>query len=313
MVSSVLGWPEFSNPGILQNPYHVSSNEDMALNVRVIRFFRTAWLLVGILTGYSIVANAQPPGTPVRGSSADAILIAGSSDLPDEPEAARQQENSSALDSATVQQARPEESEQGKQTKRILGIVPNFSSVSANSHLAAQSPKEKFDDFVSDSFDYSSFVFIGILSGVSQVQGSIPEFHSGAPAYARYYWHSFADQTDENLWVGFLLPVALREDARYYTLGSGTEDKHNGFLKRAGYAFTRILVTRTDSGGNSFNFSEVVGAGAAAGISNLYYPASNRTWTKTGQRWALNVGIDGGTFIFKEFWPDINHAIFHTK
>jgi hypothetical protein len=74
-----------------------------------------------------------------------------------------------------------------------------------------------------------------------------------------------------------------------------------------------MLVTRTDSGGSSFNFSEVVGAGAASGISNLYYPSSNRTWTKTGQRWALNVGIDGATFIFKEFWPDLNKAIFHTK
>jgi hypothetical protein len=285
----------------------------MALNVRVILFFRTAWFLVCILTGCSILANAQLQVTPVRSSSEDASLIAAASDLPDEPAVTRQQQNSSTASPLPVQQVRPEESEQGRQTKRILGIVPNFRSVSANSHLPAQSPKEKFGDFARDSFDYSSFVFIGILSGVSQLQGSTPEFHSGAPAYARYYWHNFADQTDENLWVGFLLPVALREDARYYTLGSGIRDKHNGLLKRAGYAFTRILVTRTDSGGNNFNYSEVVGAGAAAGISNLYYPASNRTWTKTGQRWVLNVGIDGGTFIFKEFWPDINHAIFHTK
>jgi hypothetical protein len=28
---------------------------------------------------------------------------------------------------------------------------------------------------------------------------------------------------------------------------------------------------------------------------------------------ALNVGIDGATFIFKKFWPDLNRAIFYTK
>jgi hypothetical protein len=207
----------------------------------------------------------------------------------------------------------PQESEQGKQTKRILGVVPNFRSVSVNAHLPAQTPGEKFKGFTQDSFDYSSFIFVGILSGVSQLQGSTPEFHTGPPAYGRYYWHNFADQTDENLWVGFLLPVALKEDPRFYTLGSGGGGKHNNAAKRAAYAFSRILVTRTDSGGSSFNFSEVVGAGAASGISNLYYPSSNRSWTKTGQRWALNVGIDGGTFIFKEFWPDINRKIFHTK
>jgi hypothetical protein len=218
-------------------------------------------------------------------------------------------------------QAPEAESDEGKQTKRILGILPNFRSVSANTYLPAQSPKEKFVGVVQDSFDYSSFIFVGGLAGVGQLQGSVAEFHSGAPAYARYYWHDFVDQTDENLWVGFLLPAALHQDARYYTLGrwehggNGTAKRsgHNGIAKRAGYAFTRIFITRTDSGGSSFNFSEVVGAGASAGISNLYYPSSNRGWNKTGQRWVLNVGIDGTTFIFKEFWPDINHAIFHNK
>lgn len=212
----------------------------------------------------------------------------------------------------------PQEAEQGKQTKRILGVVPNFRSVSVNAHLPAETPKGKFVGFAQDSFDYSSFIFVGLLSGVSQLQGSTPEFHTGPPAYARYYWHNFADQTDENLWVGFLLPATLKEDPRFYTLGSvgggsGAAGKHNNVAKRTAYAFSRILVTRTDSGGSSFNFSEVVGAGAASGISNLYYPSSNRSWTKTAQRWVLNVGIDGGVFIFKEFWPDINRKIFHAK
>jgi hypothetical protein len=205
------------------------------------------------------------------------------------------------------------ESNEGRQTKRILGIVPNFRSVSVNSHLSAQTPKQKFIGFTQDSFDYSSFIFIGILSGVSQLEGATPEFHTGPPAFARYYWHNFADQTDENLWVSFLIPVALHQDPRFYTLGSRSNGKHNGIVKRAGYAFSRMLITRADSGGSSFNFSEVVGSGTAAGIANLYYPGSNRGWTKTGQRWALNVGIDGATNIFKEFWPDINNAIFHSK
>jgi hypothetical protein len=208
---------------------------------------------------------------------------------------------------------------EGAQTRRILGIVPNFRAVSVNSHLPPQSTKEKFTGFVQDSFDYSSFIFVGLLSGVEQLQGSSPEFHTGPAAYGRYYWHSFADQTDENLWVEFLLPAALHEDPRYYTLGRlgsehGARQRHpNGALKRTAYAFSRIVITRTDSGGNNFNFGEVVGAGAASGLSNLYYPASDRSWTKTGQRWALNVGIDGATFVFREFWPDLNRKFFHQK
>jgi hypothetical protein len=260
-----------------------------------------ASLLGYIFISYSIQASAQQQSTLVRAPSMEVRSIAAVPGLPDAPNPSWQPE----MPSLPARQSSPAESDEGQQTKRILGILPNFRSVSVNTYLPAQTPKEKFIGFAKDSFDYSSFTFIGLLSGVSQLQGSIPEFHTGPPAFARYYWHNFADQTDENLWVGFLLPVALHQDARYYTLGSGTARKHNGFAKRVGYAFSRILITRTDSGGSNFNFSEVVGAGASASISNLYYPSSNRNWTKTGQRWALNVGIDDATFIFKEFWPDM--------
>ena len=206
-----------------------------------------------------------------------------------------------------------QDAEEGRQTKRILGVIPNFRAVSVDIHLPPQTPKEKFVGFAKDSFDYSSFVWIAALAGISQAQNSTPEFRQGAAGFGRYYWHSYADQTDENLWVEFLLPVATHEDPRYYTLGRRTANGHNGPLKRAGYAVGRLFVTRTDSGGNTFNISEVGGAGAAAAISNTYYPGRERTWTKTYQRWFLNVSLDGMTNVFREFWPDINNAIFHGK
>jgi hypothetical protein len=56
---------------------------------------------------------------------------------------------------------------EGTQTKRILGIIPNFRAVSVDTHLPTQTPKEKFVGFAKDSFDYSSFIWIGALAGVS--------------------------------------------------------------------------------------------------------------------------------------------------
>jgi hypothetical protein len=194
-----------------------------------------------------------------------------------------------------------------KQTKRILGIVPNFRSVSADQELPSETVKEKFKTGLQDSFDYSSFLFIGVQAGASQVTKSYPAFHQGAAGFGRYYWHTFADQADENLWVESILPAALHEDSRYYTLG------HGGLLKRAGYAMTRVVIARTDSGGETFNAAEIVGAGAASGLSSAYYPSQYCTWTKTGQRWLSSVVLDGATFVAKEFWPNINSAIFHQK
>jgi hypothetical protein len=212
-----------------------------------------------------------------------------------------------ASDSSATLPDAPSASDRGMQTKRILGIVPNFEAVSVNAKLPPQSVKEKFKDATDDSFDYSSFIFVGGLAGVGQASNSIPEFHQGAAGYARYYWHTFADQTDENYLVEFAFPVALHQDARYYTLGRG------GVLKRTAYSLSRILITRTDSGHETFNASEIIGAGAASGISDFYYPEQERTWTKTGQRWLTNVSLDGATFVLREFWPDINSALFHTK
>jgi len=55
-----------------------------------------------------------------------------------------------------------------------------------------------------------------------------------------------------------------------------------------------------------------VGAGAAAGIGNLYYPNENE-WVKTYQRWGSQIFQDGISNLAKEFWPDINRAVFHNK
>jgi hypothetical protein len=207
-----------------------------------------------------------------------------------------------ASSSSSASTANPSE---GQQTKRILWIIPNFRAVSAGVKLPPQSVKEKFKTGALDSFDYSSFIFLGIQAGISQGSNAYPAFRQGAAGYGRYYWHTFADQTDENLWVEGILPVVFHQDSRYYTLG------HGGFFKRGLYAVTRTVITRTDSGRETFNASEILGAGTAAGISSAYYPTQYRTWTKVGQRWLTNVLLDFGTFGVKEFWPDVNSAIFH--
>lgn len=193
---------------------------------------------------------------------------------------------------------------EGRQSKRILWIIPNYRAVSANTQLPPLSVKGKFWLATQDSFDYSSFVLAGVLAGIGQARNSTPEFHQGAAGYGRYYWHAFADQAVGNYLTEAIVPAATHEDPRYYTLG------HGGFFRRTGYAVSRLLITRTDAGGRTFNFSEIVGNGAGAGVSNLYYPSQERTWTKTQQKWVTQVGIDGVFNVFKEFWPDINHIVF---
>jgi hypothetical protein len=194
-----------------------------------------------------------------------------------------------------------------QQTKRILWIIPNYRSVSANTYLPPQSFKEKFWLATQDSFDYSSFIYEGMLAGVSMAGKSEPSFGQGASGYGNYFAHTFADGTIENYMVEAVVPTLTKEDPRYYTLGKG------GFFKRTGYAVSRLLITRKDSGDSTFNLSEFVGAGAASGISNSYYSADTNVWVKTYQRWLSQMVQDAASNIAKEFWPDINHALFRNK
>jgi hypothetical protein len=224
--------------------------------------------------------------------------------LPDDP-GAQMQQQVQASSSAAPAQPSGEPSSQGRQTKRILFVVPNFRAVSADQHLPPQTVKMKFKTAFQDSLDYSSFIFVGGQAGVAMANKSYPEFRQGAAGYGRYYWHTLADAINENTFVEFIVPTILHEDTRYYTLGRGN------FAKRLGYAFSRVAVTRTDSGHRTFNASEFLGAGAFAGVSNLYYPSQERTVTKTYQRYITNLAIDSCVFAFKEVWPDINNAIFH--
>jgi hypothetical protein len=220
-------------------------------------------------------------------------------------EAAPQSQTDSAIKPSAS--GRADDEDNAKQSKRILWIFPNYRAVSANTQLPPLSLKSKFWLATQDSFDYSSFISAGIVAGISQANKSYPEFGQGAKGYGRYSWHAMSDQAVGNYLTEAIVPAVTHEDPRYYTLGQG------GFFRRTGYAVSRLFITRTDAGGRTFNFSEIVGNGAGAGISDTYYPSRERTWTKTGQKWLTQIALDGVFNVAKEFWPDINRYIFHGK
>ncbi|WP_433984521.1 hypothetical protein RBB78_06895 [Tunturiibacter empetritectus] len=261
----------------------------------------------------TLLASAIPPSSATESSSlanlndapANAPATITTPDLPDDPSALLDPQSTPP---SPVKTDNPDiVSPNGtQQTKRILGLVPNFRSVSADTKLPPMSAKDKFLIAGKDTFDYSSFFIAGIQAGISFNSKSYPEFHQGAAGFGRYYWHTLADTIDENFWVGGLGPIIFKQDNRFYTLG------HGGFRKRSLYAVSRVLISRKDDGGATFNFAEVIGSGAASGISSLYYPTTYRTWTKVGQKWLTSDIIDGFNFFYKEFWPDVNKAVFHT-
>ncbi len=155
-----------------------------------------------------------------------------------------------------------------KQTERMFWVVPNFAAVNPDTQLPPLSARGKFVLAMHDSMDYSGFTWTAVLAGQAMATRSVPELGTGVKGYARYYWRTFADGVSGTFFTEAIMPAITHEDPRYYTMG------HGGFFRRFGYALSRTVITKTDSGGSSFNWSEVVGNALEAGLSNAYYPSS---------------------------------------
>ncbi len=194
--------------------------------------------------------------------------------------------------------------ESGTSKDRLFFTLPNFLTIENAGQVPPLTTREKFGVVTRGSFDYVQYPWYAFLAGISQAENSEPGFGQGAEGYAKRFGAYMADGTIENFMTGAILPSLLREDPRYFQSG------HGGFWKRTGYAVSRIVVTRTDSGHSSFNFSEVVGSAMSAGISTYsYHPQGDRTLSNTASVWGTQVSYDTLTVVVKEFWPDIRRKL----
>jgi hypothetical protein len=188
----------------------------------------------------------------------------------------------------------------------ILGVVPNYTTVNEPpKKYQPISARGKFKLATEDTFDPCSLAITGIYAGVAQWGNNYRQFGQGAQGYGKRYGAAFADGAISNYITEGLMPSLLHEDPRLFRLGTGSK------MKRAIYAMTRVLITRTDSGGEQFNISEIAGNLASASLSNLYYPPLNRSVENTLDHFAINVVSDAGFNILKEFWPDMRRKVLH--
>lgn len=195
--------------------------------------------------------------------------------------------------------------ESKRQPKRILGVMPNYRAVSAGAIPPPPTPRQAFKIATQNSFDYSSFVFVGITSLLAEGTNAHPQLGKGMPGFGRYYWRGYLDKTDGNYLVIFALPTFLHQDERYYAKGEGS------ILGRGIYASSRVLITPDYHGHNEFNASEIFGRGIAQGVSLSYYPSKDHTVGSLASKYAYALGRDALTNTFREFWPDIASHMRH--
>ena len=189
---------------------------------------------------------------------------------------------------------------------RMFGVLPNFKTVNdPDQPITPIGTEEKFQ-LVLHYFDPFTLAVSSVQAGIEQATNEKASYGQGVLGYSKRYGADLTDAFTNELFVVGVFPNLLHEDPRYFRLGRG------GGFHRTAYALSRILVTRTDSGGQRFNYSEFLGNFASGSISQLYYPQNERGIGGILTRMSVQIGYDALFNILKEFYPDLKRK-FHKK
>ena len=249
-----------------------------------------------------------------RAQPADAAL-----NLPDNPVASTQQTSPSSpattpaphSDSQTspVQPTgtlTPEEEDRKKAQEqldkqlhqRVFGVMATFNTT-ADKDAVPLSTGEKYQLFFKSATDPWPFVLTAFGAGIDQADNSFPGYGQGVQGYAKRYGAAYVDYFTGNLLGNAVLASWWKEDPRYFQKGTGS------FTRRALWAASGTVWCKRDNGTWGPNYANVIGNLMGGAISNLYYPASERTVGDTLSRGftVTAQAIIGSEII--EFWPDM--------
>jgi len=182
-----------------------------------------------------------------------------------------------------------------EEKQRVLGAIPNF-YVSYSGDAEPLSSGQKYRLAWKTSIDPISMIISAGIAGVQQSQDDLSGYGQGASGYSKRFGAVYANGFVSTFLADAVFPSLLHQDPRYFYKGTGS------IRSRALHAIASVVICKGDNGRWQPNYSNVLGNLAAAGISNVYYPASDREGAELTIRNSL-IGTAGGAVgaLFQEF------------
>jgi hypothetical protein len=184
---------------------------------------------------------------------------------------------------------------------RILGVIPNFQTVS--DPAIPYTPlriRDKWKLFAKEATDPFAFFSSATGAGISQWHNEDPKYGNGFKPYMQRFGAAQADLNAQNFFQDAVLASLLHEDPRYFRKGPASPVTH-----RIAYAVSRVIITRRDSGKSTFNFSGIGGMELGIALSNAYYPPKSISGKEVAWRNFTSLTAAALGNLLPEFWPDI--------
>lgn len=156
------------------------------------------------------------------------------------------------------------------------------------------------------AFGPGSIALSGVKAGYLQMRDSPTEWGQGGDGYGKRLGSSMAT-SGVRAALAFGLDSTLHQDPRYYRSDS------TGFWSRTGHALRGTILTRTDSGGETFSTWRLGSAYGAAFISTQWHPERYHTASHVFVNGSTRLGFDLAKNVMAEFWPDIKRKFSRRK
>jgi hypothetical protein len=268
------------------------------------------WFTAASLACILLFANPK-----ARSQAADVAL-----NLPDDPLASSQQispnsgtpaaaavesdppavpaPNAAPLKTTEIEPPTAEEQLKQQEKQRVFGVMATFNTTS-NKDALPLSSGQKYRLFFKSASDPWPFGLAAFGAGIDQAENSFPEYRQGMEGYSKRFGAAYTDYFTGNLLGNAVLASLLKEDPRYFQKGTGS------LSSRVLWAAASTVWCKRDDATWGPNYANVVGNLMGAAVSNLYYPASDRTVADTVERgFTVTAEAIVGSEVI-EFWPDL--------
>lgn len=196
--------------------------------------------------------------------------------------------------SAVTQEQMAEIQTKQEETQRIGGILPNFYVV-YDSNPQPLTKKLKLELGWKSLVDPADVAFVGVVAGIEQAENAFPGYRQGASGYAKRFGAGMADATVGTLLTGVVLPVAFKQDPRYFYKGTGS------VASRTWYALKTTVIAKGDNGKWQPAYANVLGSFGAGAVSGVYYPGGEKGGMLMVENGLSGLAFDGFANVMEEF------------
>jgi hypothetical protein len=155
--------------------------------------------------------------------------------------------------------------------------------------------------YVKDTYGLQAGATSGAGAAIQQIRDKPSEWGGGIAGFGKRLGSAFGQHVIKNT-IEFGVASVRHEEIGYRPSGK------TGFRARLQYALLSTVIThKTTTGEPTVALGRISGSFGSGLISRLWMPASYHTIASGFATGGIMLGVDAGTHVVREFWPEIRH------